>query len=62
MCHDETLCDDYRKMEHWEMIDSIRDHRIYNLASATAGRTRITGSGYLIHPCFIDILADWLKK
>ena len=62
VCHDETLCDDYRKMERWEMIDSIRDHRIYNLAVRHGRSNPHHGVGYLIHPCFIDILAHWLTN
>ena len=61
VCHDETLCDDYRKMKRWDLIESIRDHRIYNLAVRDGKSNPHHGVGYLIHPCFIQILADWLK-
>ena len=62
VCHDETLCDDYRKMERWEMIDSIRDHRIYNLAVRHEESNPHHGVGYLIHPHFIEILGHWLRN
>lgn len=32
--HDGTVADDYREMQRRQLVDSIRDHRIYNLASS----------------------------
>ena len=58
--HDETLKDDYRKMENYEMVEQIRDHRIYNLAVRNGESNPHHGAGYLIHPEFITVLAEWL--
>ena len=58
--HDETLADDYRKMQNWEMVDSIDDHRIYNLAVRNGKSNPHHGAGYLIHPTVSKIVSDWL--
>lgn len=58
--HDETLEDDYRKMENHKMVEPIRDHRIYNLAVRNGKSNPHHGAGYLIHPEFITVLAEWL--
>ena len=58
--HDETLKDDYRKMENYKMVEPIRDHRIYNLAVRNGKSNPHHGAGYLIHPEFISVLAGWL--
>ena len=58
---DETLADDYRKK--WVLAHSmapIDDQRLYNLAVRHGQSNPHHGTGYLIHPTFIDVLADWL--
>ncbi len=58
--HDETLRDDYRKMERAGLVNSICDHRLYNLAVRDGKPNPHHGVGYLIHPRFIDVLGKWL--
>ena len=58
--HDETLKDDYRKMKRHKLVGSIKDHRIYNLAVRNGETNPHHGAGYLIHPEFIEVLAEWL--
>ena len=48
--HDETLADDYRKLVRDGFIESIADHRIYNLALRHGTSNPHHGAGYLI-PC-----------
>ena len=58
--HDETLKDDYRKMERAGLVNSVRDHRLYNLAVRNGKSNPHHGVGYLIHPRFVDVLGKWL--
>lgn len=58
--HDETLKNDYRKMERNKMVNSIHDHRIHNLAVRHGRSNPHHGVGYLIHPKFIEVLEGWL--
>ena len=58
--HDETLEDDYRKMQREKIVDSIHDHRLYNLAVRHGKSNPHHGAGYLIHPKFVAVLAKWL--
>ena len=58
--HDETLEDDYRKMQRAGMVVSARDHRLYNFAIRRGKSNPHQGVGYLIHPKFVDVLAGWL--
>ena len=60
--HDQTLKDDYRKMKSHEMVEQIRDHQIYNLAVRNGESNPHHGAGYLIHPEFIEVLAEWLTN
>ena len=60
IAHDETVSDDFRRMEETHQIDSIVDQRIYNLAVRHQGSNPHHGVGYLIHPTFSQHLADWL--
>ena len=60
--HDETLEDDYKKMRRAKLIDSIRDHRPYNLAIRNGKPNPHHGVGYLIHPQFVEILGKWLEN
>lgn len=58
--HDETLGDDYKKMKRAGLVNSIRDHRPYNLAVRNGKPNPHHGVGYLIHPEFIKLLGEWL--
>ena len=60
VAHDERLADDYLAMERYGLIESIRDHRVYNLAVRDGKSNPHHGAGYLIHPVTADILAGWL--
>ena len=55
--YDETLTDDYENMKHYGMVDSVSDHRLYNLAVRDGKSNPHHGVGYLIHPKFINVLA-----
>ena len=65
--HDEALEDDYGKLVRDTATVSIhdynREHRqgFYNLAVRHDESNPHHGAGYLIHPHFIDFLADWLS-
>jgi len=58
--HDQTVADDYSNMNKWEMIKSIKDHRIYNLAVRGSKSNPHHGAGYLIHPSVSSIVANWI--
>ncbi len=58
--HDETVADDYRRMKKWGLVDSIVDHRVYNLAVRKGTSNPHHSVGYLIHPTVSRIVADWL--
>ena len=59
--YDETLTDDYENMKHAGMVDSVYDHRLYNLAVRHGKSNPHHGVGYLVHPKFINLLARWLR-
>ena len=61
ICHDQTVADDYKKMIQWGQVDSIVDHRIYNLAERGGKSNPHHGTGYLIHPDVARIVNDWVK-
>jgi hypothetical protein len=58
--HDRTVQDDYRAMIEHGLIESIEDHRIFNLAVRHGRSNPHHGVGYLIHPTLIAAIADWL--
>jgi len=58
--HDRSVRDDYRGMLEHGLIESIEDHRIYNLAVRHGRSDPHHGVGYLIHPSVIEAIADWL--
>lgn len=59
--HDQTLKNDYRKMERWRLVGSITDHRIYNLAIRDGDSNPHHGVGYLVHPTVSNIVSAWLQ-
>ncbi len=58
--HDLSVRDDYRAMLELGLIESIEDHRIYNLAVRHGRSNPHHGPGYLVHPTVISAIADWL--
>jgi len=60
IAHDETLEDDYEYMVDNNMLDSVQDKRIYNLAIRNNKSNPHHSTGYLIHPCMTKIVADWV--
>lgn len=58
--HDETVADDYRRMLRWNLIESIEDHRVYNLAVRFDRSNPHHSGGYLIHPVVSAAVAEWL--
>ena len=58
--HDPTVRDDYRAMLEHGLLDSIEDHRIYNLAVRFGKSNPHHGVGYLIHPTVSACIGDWL--
>ncbi len=62
--HDETVTDDFKKMISGGLVDSIVDHRIYNLAVRLDDNGKPCsnphhGAGYLIHPNVAKLVAGW---
>lgn len=60
-CHDETVANDYARMLNRQLVSQIRDYRIYNLAQRYGRSNPHHSVGYLIHPRFSSLLADWLQ-
>lgn len=58
--HDRTMANDFRKMERLNLIESIEDRAIYNLAVRDGESNPHHSGGYLIHPTTTQILADWI--
>lgn len=61
LCHDKAIADDFAPMLKRQMISSIRDYKIYNLAVRYGKSNPHSSIGYLIHPRVIALIADWLK-
>lgn len=64
IAHDETVANDYKKMVSGGQVDSIVDHRIYNLAVRLDDDGKPCsnphhGAGYLIHPSVSKLVAGW---
>ena len=60
VCHDKTIADDYRAMLNHQLISSISDFRIYNMAIRYGKSNPHSSIGYLVHPRVSKLLADWL--
>lgn len=58
--HDSTLADDYRDMVAAGLLESITDHRIYNLALRDGKSNPHHGLGYLVHPTVAGLIANWI--
>ncbi len=61
LCHDKTIADDFAPMLKQQVVSSIRDYKIYNLAVRYGKSNPHSSIGYLIHPRVIALIADWLK-
>lgn len=62
IAQDETVADDFEDMESARMVNSIRDHRIYNLAVRDGESNPHHATGYLVHPEVVELVADWLTR
>nr|VFJ61083.1 MAG: hypothetical protein BECKDK2373B_GA0170837_10982 [Candidatus Kentron sp. DK] len=60
IAHDESLADDYEAMEQFGLVESVVDHKIYNLAVREGKSNPHHGAGYLIHPVVSNTVIDWL--
>lgn len=61
ICHDKRIKNDYRDMLKWHLVDSIEDHKIYNLSLRDGRSNPHHSMGYLIHPTLTKVLVDWLR-
>lgn len=57
ICHDETVADDFRRMDRTK----IGDHRIYNLAVKGGSAHQHHGAGYLVHPLVAGLVNGWMS-
>lgn len=62
ICHDNTVCDDFRAMLKQRQVSSIRDYHIYNLVIRYGISNPHSAIGYLIHPRVTRIVIDWLTQ
>ena len=60
IAHDEKVRNDFKGMLKHDLVESIRDHRIYNLAVRNGKSNPHHGAGYLIHPKVTNLIADWV--
>ena len=60
--HDQTVKNDFREMREAELVDSIEDVRVFNLAVRHGRSNPHHGPGYLVHPKVAEIVADWLAE
>ena len=60
IAHDEKVRDDYKPMRRADLVDSIKDVRIHNLAVRDHASNPHHGVGYLIHPKVIEVIGTWL--
>ena len=59
--YDQSIANDYNKMLSWDMVESIVDQRIFNLAVVGDRAKPHHAPGYLIHPAMSEQLAGWLR-
>lgn len=59
--HDSKLADDFRAMQDFGLVGSLRDAAIYNLARRGGKANPHHSAGYLIHPVVSRHLGRWLK-
>ena len=62
MSHDDTVRDDYSEMIDANLVDEIRDARIYNFAIRYGSSNPHHSLGYLNHPSIASAINQWLKE
>ncbi len=60
--HDSTVRGDYKGMKQYGLVESIHDHKIYNLSVREGKSNPHHSGGYLIHPKTIKTIADWILE
>ncbi|MCH8153029.1 MAG: hypothetical protein IH830_11750 [Planctomycetes bacterium] len=60
VAHDEKVRNDFKGMLKHDLVESIRDHRIYNLAVRHGKSNPHHGAGYLINPKVTELIANWI--
>jgi len=60
--HDQRLENDYQDMIDYGLVDSITDHRNYNLSVRHGKSNPHHATGYLVHPVVANAIADWLQS
>ncbi len=60
IAHDETVRNDFKRMKRDKLVESIDDHRMYNLAVRNGKSNPHHGGGYLIHPKVTKLIAEWV--
>jgi len=61
VCHDQRIRDDFEEMTRLGLVDSVEDHRIYNLAVRQGRSNPHHSLGYLLHPGVAAAIADWVS-
>ena len=61
LSHDNTVRDDFSEMIDSNLVDDIRDKRIYNLAVRFNLSNPHHSLGYLNHPSIANVINQWLK-
>lgn len=59
--HDQKIANDYKSMLKAGLVESLTDHRIYNLAVRKGKTNPHHDAGYLIHPLVARLVGGWLK-
>jgi len=62
MSHDNTVRDDFSEMIDNNLVEDIRDTRIYNLAVRFQSSNPHHSLGYLNHPSIANAVNQWLKN
>ena len=60
--HDQAIRNDFEDMISSGLVNSIVDHRVYNLAERHGSSNPHHGGGYLIHPSVSKAVVNWLKQ
>ncbi len=60
IAHDERVRNDFHGMLKHDLVQSIQDHGVYNLAVRNGKSNPHHGGGYLIHPRVAKLIADWV--
>lgn len=60
--HDQEVANDYREMLDLGLVESITDHRIFNLAVHRESSNPHNDLCYLLHPLVSDIVSEWITE